>query len=259
MTGEEIDKIGEAFQSAYRTTQYFQALIYRSLYLSTLTISETSKKPELKNLLYSNQDISQSLEKYNEWQSKFASPEAIDKIIVEKSFVDKFQIFETLLFELIFSLFKHFPKFLNKSQSFTGISFDELFSSDNIEDLRTTVAENRTRQLLQFNSTRKTLFQVEILFGIDFTMGDEHIKQIHLISRLRNLIVHGDSLMTEATLNELKSENMEIGVAVCQSVIPFIKTKESYLDNILLVAGNRVLETIKSKIKQIAHYHNSKS
>lgn len=256
---EEFDKIETTFQNAYRTAQYFQTVIYASLYLSSLTVAESVKNLELKRLLNINPEISQSLEKYRKWMSQFESPENVDETIIEKSFVDKFQIFESLLFELIFSLFKQFPNFLSKAETFTGISFDELFSSNSIEDLRTTVAENSTRQLIQFNTTRKTLRQIEKIFGIDFNMSDETIKQIHLISRLRNLIVHNGSLMTEMTLRELKSENTEIGVSVRQSIIPFIRSREGYLNDILWAAGNQILETIKLRHNQVAHYHNSKS
>jgi hypothetical protein len=255
---EEFEKIGENFENAHRKVQYFGAVIYSSLYLSNLTVLESKVNSEFKKLLDANQEISQTLEKFQKWTSKFDGPEDLDKTIIEKSFVDKFQTFESLLFELIFSLFKYFPKFLSKGENFTGISFDELFAKNNIEDIRFAVAENRTRQLIQFNSTQKTLRQIEKIFGIEFNISEETLKQINLISMVRNLIVHNRSMMTEMTLRELNSENILIGVTVGQSVIPFIKNQEAYLDNVLWSTGNEILHTMKLKSNQIAHYHNSK-
>jgi hypothetical protein len=258
MTYLETEKIGENFKSSYLKIGFFQSLIYRSLHLSTFLISEKSKNDELKRVFEKNIELNTSIEKFKEWQSKFEGSESIDQIIIEKAFVDKFQLFESLLFDLTFSLFSRFPKFLKKIDNNTNISFDDLFTANTIDDLQLLVAENRTRQLIQFNSIRKYIYQIEKVFGIKFGLDEEHLKKIQLISRLRNLIIHNGCIMNSTTLRELKFEQIETGLKIGQNVITYITVNEFELNNNLWIVANKIIDTVKLRENQIYSYHNSK-
>ena len=254
----QIDKIGNNFQKAYRVTLYFKAAISYSLYLSSLSLFELKSDSEFEKNIKLKPEILNCLEKFNKYHSFFKSPEEVGKVIIEKTFIDKYQVFESLIYDLIFLLYQNFPNFLNNGDASTSISIKDIYSKDNIEDLRNIVIENRTRHIIQFNSIKSVLHQIEKIFGIKLNISKDDLNQIYLISRLRNLITHNKSILNETVLKELLRENISIILTVGQDIIPYVQDNDEIFSNVLFSVGNEIIVIIKKNIKQITNYHNSK-
>ncbi len=129
--------------------------------------------------------------------------------LLEKSFIESYQILEYFLYDCYYYFFCTYPKLiwhLSDDKRF-DMSYDSIFKQNDWNKLRHDVIDNFVRKIGYKSIKEQILFCDRI--NVKLRITDEELNNLAGYSFLRNNIIHNNSFVTNRLIYQLKQINLK--------------------------------------------------
>jgi hypothetical protein len=184
-----------------------------------------------------------------------------EKLHNEKVLVDIYAAFEKVLYDHLYTLHSLFPK-ICFSENRLHIRFVDIFLSESLESSREYIIEETIKGIVQSNMIDKTieilLEKVQIKKKDQDILSNDDRKILLKFSKIRNLIIHNESLMNKIVLEELKKLDVQHTYEENQSISEDLDNDISQMQEIFEKLSKKITDALLEKTLQVIKYDESK-
>ncbi len=179
----------------------------------------------------------------------------------EKVLVDIYSAFEKLLYDHLHTLHSLFPK-ICFGEDRLHVRFTDIFLSESLESSQEYIIEETIKGIVQSNTIDKT---IEIILDkVQIKKKDQNIltaddrKELLRFSKVRNLIIHNESLMNKIVLEEMKKLGIMHTYTENQSVSEDLDNDISQMQELFEKISKKITDTLLDKSLQIVTHDKNK-
>jgi hypothetical protein len=178
----------------------------------------------------------------------------------EKVLVDIYSAFEKLLYDHLHTLYSMFPKICFEENRLS-VRFTDIFLNENLESSREYIIEETLKGIIQSKTIDKTieiiLEKSQIKTKDQNVLDNDDKKLLLRFSKVRNLIIHNESLMNKIVLEELKKLKIEHNLTENQSVSEDLDNDISKMQELFEKVSKKITDTLLNQALQVLQYDNS--
>ncbi len=179
----------------------------------------------------------------------------------EKVFVDIYSAFEKLLYDHLHILYSLFPKICFVEDRLS-VRFMDIFLSESLENSKEYIIQETIKGIIQSNTIDKTieilLEKIQIKKKDQNILSDDDRKLLLKFSKIRNLIIHNESLMNKIVLEELKKLFIQHNYIENQSVSEDLDEDISQIQVLFERISKKITDILLDKLLQLANYDKNK-
>ncbi|TAE72525.1 MAG: hypothetical protein EAZ85_09530 [Bacteroidetes bacterium] len=179
----------------------------------------------------------------------------------EKVFVDIYSAFEKFLYDHLHTLYSLFPKICFVEDRLS-VRFMDIFLSDSLENSQEYIIQETIKGIIQSNTIDKAigtiLDKIQIAKNKQDILSNDNRKLLLKFSKIRNLIIHNESLMNKIVLEELKKLDIQHNFIEYQSVSEDLDDYISQIQVLFESISKKITNTLLDKTSQLVNYDKSK-
>lgn len=259
---EKLSQIRARFGEDYDRAMHFEILTLNSQLLSyslALLIDPDANAELRARLLHEYPDVENYMKDFFDRYDVLGGRQAYHDLIIEKAFIDRFNVFEFFLKDIFSAIALEYPTIFFQRKDSVKVYWSDIFTESEYGNIRESIIRNEIKEIMISKSLDKFITHMFSLFEMETKSIEEHLRQIFLVSRLRNMIVHNSGKVAQPDLKLLNREFSPWIFQANESIMPFLNKRKEDFQKLLGDTALEIYALISADLPRIESMNLSKS